>query len=290
MDPTDVSPDTDRRMPRGQQAGKAAELEAVPVDARLTKDREMQSRLLAQSVVNQLVESGYGIGDLLNLVSEVLRAVNEHPSNNSGPQADEDEIEDGRQRLLFRYEEADRPDALRISGPRVCLRPIVPADQSVLRAWLKEEAIRATFSELTLTEVVSHTESLLHDPTRWDFLICLGDRRPIGMVCLHQIDPDVRQAEMTKLLGDPGARGHGYALEATLLLLAYAFEVLNLERVYLQTAGFNMRNIRLNEQIGFRYEGVLRQAARLADGIADVVLMGILASDYRQRYRAVTDG
>jgi RimJ/RimL family protein N-acetyltransferase len=258
--------------------------------AKMAKDREMQSRFLAESVVDQLVKAGYPFGDVLNFASDVLRAINEHPASDAewGPEpVNDDDAE--REVIRFRVEGGAAPDALRIVGPRVYLRPVVPNDGQVLRDWASEQAIRATFSERTLAEVIQHIDQLPGDQARHDFIVCLQEDQPTGMVCLHQIDPVIRQAEMTKLLGVREARGHGYAREATLLLLAYAFDKLGLERVYLRTAGLNMRNIRLNERIGFQYEGVLRRAASIADNIVDVVLMGILVGDFRRRYRVLTE-
>lgn len=243
----------------------------------------MQDRLLAKTVVNQLVQSGYDLGALLSFAGEILRAVNEHPGN--PVEADEgDHSLNDREPLPFRLELSDCLGSLRVVGHRVYLRPVVAQDCPHLRRWHEEPAIRGTFSMRTLAEVIRQLDSNERDPARCDLVVCLKDDRPIGLVGLRHIDPDVRQAETTKLLGDLEARGHGYAHEATLLMLAYAFGTLKLRRAYLRTAGYNMPNIRLNERAGFRYEGVLHAADRIAERVVDVVLMGILADDFGRRY------
>ena len=119
-------------------------------------------------------------------------------------------------------------------------------------------------------------------------VICDETGQGVGMVCLFGVDPAVRQAEMTKLLGSPTARGKGYATEAVKLALAYAFVELDLRRVYLRTAGFNFQNIKLNEKVGFRFEGVLRRSRLIAGEVVDVALMSILSEEFHRLYRVET--
>ena len=92
------------------------------------------------------------------------------------------------------------------------------------------------------------------------------------------------QGEIAKLLGNPDALGAGYAREASALLLAFAFERLGLERIYLRTNGFNLHNIKLNERLGFQFEGILRSSYRLNGELIDVVLMSMLAAEYYRKY------
>jgi RimJ/RimL family protein N-acetyltransferase len=53
--------------------------------------------------------------------------------------------------------------------------------------------------------------------------------------------------------------GKGYGTETTVLMVRYAFETLNLNRVWLHVFEYNQRGLRTYDKIGFKREGVLRQ-------------------------------
>jgi RimJ/RimL family protein N-acetyltransferase len=105
------------------------------------------------------------------------------------------------------------------------------------------------------------------------------DATPIGAVAFLHHDPVQRKAELRKLIGEPAARGHGYAREATALWIRFGFEVLGLRKIYLDTLETSLRNIRLNESLGFSVEGILRNEL-LLDGVEhDVLRMGLCRAD-----------
>ena len=71
--------------------------------------------------------------------------------------------------------------------------------------------------------------------------------------------------------------------EAKLLLLTYAFEVLQMGRVQLKTDIRNQRSQRAIAGIGATYEGVLRRFNRRADGtVRDSVLFSVTAEEWPQ--------
>jgi hypothetical protein len=61
------------------------------------------------------------------------------------------------------------------------------------------------------------------------------------------------------MIGDKREWNKGYGTEVTRLLTRYAFETLNLNRVWLRVYEFNRYAIRAYEKAGYRREGVLRQ-------------------------------
>ena len=76
--------------------------------------------------------------------------------------------------------------------------------------------------------------------------------------------------------------GQGYGTEALRLLLAYAFGELNLYRLQLTVFDYNVRALALYTRFGFRHEGVFRRFL-LRDGERhDMLLMGLLADEWRQ--------
>ena len=64
------------------------------------------------------------------------------------------------------------------------------------------------------------------------------------------------------------------------LVLAWAFDVLGVHRVELQTLASNSRAINCYLACGFRQEGVRREAELYPDGWKDFIMMGILRSEH----------
>jgi RimJ/RimL family protein N-acetyltransferase len=66
------------------------------------------------------------------------------------------------------------------------------------------------------------------------------------------------------------------------LLLDYAFNQLNLHRVWLRVIEDNERAIHIYEKIGFQHTGRLRQCVFKQGYYQDLLLMDILRDEYRQ--------
>ena len=107
----------------------------------------------------------------------------------------------------------------------------------------------------------------------------LHDDRPIGAMGFLKHDYTQHKAELRKLIGDPDLRGQGYAREATRLWIQYGLQGMGLKKIYLNTLETNLRNIRLNEELGFKVEGILRNEVMIDGRTHDVVRMGLLSPD-----------
>ncbi len=101
----------------------------------------------------------------------------------------------------------------------------------------------------------------------------------VGFVGLHRIDRGDGHAELGYFL----ARefwGHGYASEAVKLALQYAFEWLNLRKVYARVYEPNVASIRVLEKNGFELAGRLRKHHHVpGHGFVDELIF--------ERFRAV---
>ena len=84
-------------------------------------------------------------------------------------------------------------------------------------------------------------------------------------------------------IGSPSQRRKGYGTEAMRLVLRFAFHELNLHRLQLSVFSYNEPAIRLYEKLGFTREGAFREYL-LRDGQRhDMVLYGLLASEWEAR-------
>lgn len=82
---------------------------------------------------------------------------------------------------------------------------------------------------------------------------------------------------------DAAVQGHGIMTRACRALLDYAFGELGLNRAEIHCAGGNTRSCAVPERLGFKQEGVLRQAEWLNDHFEDNVVYGMLAGEWQNR-------
>src|SRR4029079_4746463 len=99
--------------------------------------------------------------------------------------------------------------------------------------------------------------------------------RPVGCVAYLDHDGRQRRAELRKMIGDPALRGRGLGREATERWVGYGIGALGLRKIYLNTLATNIRNIKLNEELGFRVEGILRNEVLVDGEYRDVLRMGL---------------
>jgi diamine N-acetyltransferase len=137
------------------------------------------------------------------------------------------------------------------------------------------------FSEEEMKRWFARAEAALDRDRRW---IVEESGRPLGFVGLYQIDPVCRHAEFGILLG-PAGRGRGVGKVAARLVLREAFEVLNLHRLYLHVLADHRPAQTIYRQCGFKVEGRLKDHNFKGGQYADVLIMGLLASDYAVQER-----
>lgn len=107
--------------------------------------------------------------------------------------------------------------------------------------------------------------------------------KALGYGALGRIDAKNRSAILGMMIGDPPQRGHGFGTTAVHLMLQFAFDELNLHRIHCEFLAFNQQSRRVCQKVGFREEGVKREACYRAGAYRDVVQVAILAHEYKGR-------
>ena len=243
-----------------------------------TERRKALYRVLANNIIRQLRETGYVGHELLEFAGEVMQAI----MDNGWDEQPIPPLAEPASRMVAPLKletgESGRP---LIRGERALLRAPIAADREYLASWQTDPLVRNSLIPPVLRYVTDHLSDSAPNVERADFIVCDPETgKPVGLVSLHDIDRRVQQAALGKMIGDPAYRGKGVAHEATKLILTYGFEILALHRIYLQTLGGSMKNIKLNERLGFRFEGVLEDAAISEGRRADVILMAMLRSEF----------
>jgi RimJ/RimL family protein N-acetyltransferase len=100
-----------------------------------------------------------------------------------------------------------------------------------------------------------------------------------GQAMLWAIDLHNRSAHVGVSLR-PAFRGCGLGTDTVRVLCRYAFAILGLQRLQIETLSSNAAMIATATQAGFVPEGTLRQSAWVDGQFADEVILGLLARDW----------
>ncbi len=125
-------------------------------------------------------------------------------------------------------------------------------------AWTRESRGRE-FLLSRLENNLEKPEKIFRNPANVFGIVCDPEEKPIGIVGFLNHEKQHGKAELRKLIGETGYRGKGLGKKASRLWLSYGQHGLKLRKVYLYTFDSNLRNIRINEELGFRLEGVFRE-------------------------------
>ncbi len=174
-----------------------------------------------------------------------------------------------------------------LTGSKVRLRPLIIPDAPRLVALLADPEVSRNLRLRTPVTLAAEREFIASLAHATDQLVlgitALDDGRLMGVCGLHQLGDPARQAELGLFLGGPEEWGKGFGTEATWLICRHGFEALGLNRIWLHVYVDNERGLRAYERVGFRREGLLRQAAVRDGEHVDVVTMAILRSEWGGR-------
>jgi len=100
-----------------------------------------------------------------------------------------------------------------------------------------------------------------------------------GQVEYNYLDWPNRKTEIGYWLG-ASFQGKGLVTKSCRVLIDHAFNELKLNRVEMRCGAENTRSRKIPEKLGFREEGVVRQADWLHDRFVDLVIYGMLANEW----------
>lgn len=177
-----------------------------------------------------------------------------------------------------------------LQGALVRLRARQEADVATLDAELHddlEQAARATRRPWRpISPRSSASDFAISEPEekKAEFsVVTLDGAELVGSAGLWGIDMFNRLAHIGVGLR-PAYHGKGLGTDTVGVLCHYAFVVLGLHRLQVDTSSGNHAMLRAAERNGFVREGVLRQNVWCLGDFADEVLMGLLADEWTERH------
>lgn len=134
----------------------------------------------------------------------------------------------------------------------------------------------------TYEDVVTEALKIKLSEDKMDFTIVARESgKPVGRVYISRIDRHCDSLDITKFyIGDSELWGKGVGREIMSEILKYCFTFLHMERVTLDYYTGNTRASTLYEGLGFKSEGVARNATKKDGKYYDLHLMSILRSEF----------
>jgi diamine N-acetyltransferase len=162
------------------------------------------------------------------------------------------------------------------------LRPLERKDLPFIHALDNERHTMAFWFEEpyeSLDELTILYDKHIHDDDERRFVIDTDDQFA-GIIELVNINFIHRTAEI-QIIVKPDFRGRGLAKIALLKGLDYAFNILNMHKVFLYVDTENHKALGIYKNIGFIQEGILRQHFFVEGIYHDSIIMGIFKNEIK---------
>lgn len=175
-----------------------------------------------------------------------------------------------------------------IKGKQVGLRALEKVDLPLLRDWRNIQSFRRNFREfreLGLDDQLRWYDSLQSTKsTNFMFVITrLEDDLPIGACGLLYTNWIIRAADFSFYIGyeESYIDTAGYANEAAQLLINYGFNVLNLNKIWMELYEFDSLKLDFFEKLGFKRDGKLRDNCFEDGRYWDSYIISLTRKDYQ---------
>jgi len=174
-----------------------------------------------------------------------------------------------------------------IETERLILREIVHADTAALFAvhgdvesmkWFGSDPLQDEAAAAKLVEFFASWRTLSNPGTRWGLQI-KGENELVGTCGLFGWQRNWRRCNLGYEL-HPRVRGKGYMREALSAVLPWGWEHMELNRIEAQIHPDNADSLRSVENLGFKREGLLRQAGYWVGQYHDLYQYGLLREDW----------
>jgi len=173
---------------------------------------------------------------------------------------------------------------MRISGTEVYLRPVELRDASMIRKWHNDPVLmrlaRVGEKKTTLNQERSDiSKARRSEDQAYHMILRYTNDTPVGFIRFIYIDGASGNVWLRVMIGDKKAWGKGYARDAMEIYLKWLFDVIGIHRVTLECYSTNKRAVEFYRRLGFKKEGVLRQAVLIDGMYHDIFSFGLLRED-----------
>lgn len=173
-----------------------------------------------------------------------------------------------------------------ITGKKTRIRALEPGDRDRLVSWRNDRNIQDQLIGWHWPTAPENEEDWLkairNDQKNKRFAIEADDGKHIGNIGVYDIDWISRQCGFGLFIGDHNYLGKGYANDASQALLSFTFSEIGMHRVWVYILESNKPSRSHFERLGFQHEGLLREHNFRDGKFVDVVVMGLLNTEFQK--------
>lgn len=166
----------------------------------------------------------------------------------------------------------------------ITLTPLKEEDIELVRQWRNSpEVSQYMYTEnfISKEQQVKWFERIEQEKNSKYWIINYEGNK-IGVASLTDIDRKNRKCFWGFYLGVSNLRGKGIGAKIEYNVLKYVFEDIRLNKLCGEVLSFNEKVIKMHEKFGFRREGYLRNHISKNEKFYDVVVIGLLLSEWNQ--------
>jgi RimJ/RimL family protein N-acetyltransferase len=170
-----------------------------------------------------------------------------------------------------------------LKGELVRLRAVEPEDRDRAAAWLDDPEVTRYLTYRYPGDDGDWLAS--EEPNAFATGVRLAietkDSTHIGAINLYRVHPEDRKAGLGIVIGSREHWGRGYGRDAVVTMLRFAFEEMNLNRVWLTVIDEHAPAVACYKRCGFQEEARLRQEVYKNGRYYDFLQMGVLRREFR---------
>ncbi|MFI3201343.1 MAG: GNAT family protein [Eubacteriales bacterium] len=168
----------------------------------------------------------------------------------------------------------------------IYLRKIELEDTELIIRWRNSEYVRPFFiyqEPFTREGHLKWIETMIDTGRGYQFMICEKETLlPIGCVYLRDYEKGHKHIEYGIFIGEHSLKGKGVGTLAARLIIQFAFEQLQVHRVFARVIAGNIASSRIMMKAGLQEEARLRDHVFLQGEYKDLLLYGILENECKK--------
>ena len=172
----------------------------------------------------------------------------------------------------------EKLEGILIEGPRLRLRR---AEREDLPYIMEMEFAPENLKFIVPFEEEFHRKVIEEGKASIDIIAETHEGSPVGYIMFAGLLTEAKEAEWTHFI--MGEKGRGYGHESMKLLKALAFDELAFHRAWLDCKDYNERALHLYESEGMVREGLIRETIITNGVYENLVILGLLDREYRER-------
>lgn len=176
---------------------------------------------------------------------------------------------------------------MNLKGEKVYLRAVEKEDMEFLRIMINnpemEKNVVGWSFPVSKYEQEKWFENQIENKNNIRYII-EAENEKVGLVTITNIDWKNRKACHGIKLCSDNVRGKGYGTDTVMTIMKYAFEELQLNKLYSTILEYNIASLNLYKKCGWTTDGILRESTFKGNKYVNEIAVSILKKEYEERF------